>query len=127
MAEKVNFQIFLRKIFTKINFLFRALEFIEHFFTNILNDEDQVKEDLRKSFKKAYSTSLQQFHGFILQQTFSWMQSWAPNRSTLFGSPGKIYQENIQHLREMHPHMQKVIGKINEFYKQHNLDDMQKV
>lgn len=98
------------------------MEFIEHFFTNILTDEDQTKEDLRKPLKNAYSTSLKQFHGFFLQQTFSWMQSWAPNRTTLFGC-GDDYQENINSLRELHPQMTKVISKLNEFYQKHNLDD----
>lgn len=106
--------------------VFRALEFIEHFFSNILSDGDHTNEDLRKPLKKAYSTSLQKFHGFFLQQTFSWMQSWAPNRSTLFGSD-EDYEENIKYLKKLHPHMSKVIAKLNEFYQRHNLDDQTKV
>lgn len=48
----------------------RALEMIEAFFTNVLNDASS-QEDLRQHIRDAYKCTLQPFHGWIVQEAFS--------------------------------------------------------
>lgn len=49
---------------------------LEAFFSNILKDfRADCSDDLRPALNDAYKTTLQPFHGWIVQQTFSVINS----------------------------------------------------
>lgn len=53
-----------------IIFIFRALEMIEKFFSNVVADHT-CQDNLKKHIEAAYAATLKQYHSWIIQKTFS--------------------------------------------------------
>lgn len=68
----------------------------------------------------------QPYHGFLLQQTFSVLNRWIPNRKTLLGEDDK-FEENIKHIQRLMPKMKLHLDKIGMFLNENGLDSKEKV
>ncbi|XP_070505948.1 uncharacterized protein [Chironomus tepperi] len=107
----------------------RALELIERFFYYVMTDPDiiaQKSDSLQPMIVRAYNEVLKPYHGFLLQQTFSMLNRWIPNRKTLLGVD-EHFEDNIKHLNILMPKMRKHIDKVDTFLKQNGFDDRSKV
>ncbi|XP_055712147.1 uncharacterized protein LOC129807127 [Phlebotomus papatasi] len=114
-----------RVIVEPLLWLKRALEMIEAFFTNVLNDASS-QEDLRQHIRDAYKCTLQPFHGWIVQEAFSVIYRWIPTRSQLFGC-GEQLAENMKYLEAFLKPLREHLQRINNLYSAHNLNSTRKV
>ncbi|XP_055682378.1 glycolipid transfer protein A [Lutzomyia longipalpis] len=113
-----------RLIVEPLLWLKRALEMIEAFFTNILNDNSK-QEDLRQHIRDAYKCTLQPYHGWIVQEAFSVIYRWVPTRSQLFGQGAK-HSENMQYLEMFLLPLRAHLQRLNNLYTAHSLHSTKK-
>lgn len=103
----------------------RALEMIEMFFRNVLNDttcSDNVKHHL----KKAYEDALLPYHGYLAQKGFQLLHHYVPSRTTLLG-PAETNKENVDSLKCFLITFRTNIDHLNQFFEAHNLNKTYKV
>ncbi|XP_062539436.1 glycolipid transfer protein A [Armigeres subalbatus] len=98
----------------------RALEMIEMFFRNMLEDEsgsDNVKHHLRK----AYEDALLPYHGFLAQKGFQFLHHYVPTRTTLLG-PSESNQSNVVALQSFLVTFRSNLDHLNVFFEANNLN-----
>lgn len=103
----------------------RALEMIEMFFRNMLEDEscsDNVKHHLRK----AYEEALLPYHGFMAQKGFQFLHHYVPSRTTLLGS-SESNQNNVDALKKFLVTFRANLDHLNVFFEVNNLNRNYKV
>ncbi|XP_053698358.1 glycolipid transfer protein B [Sabethes cyaneus] len=103
----------------------RALEMIEMFFRNMLEDvscSDNVKQHL----KKAYDDALLPYHGFLAQKGFQILNHYVPSRTTLLGS-AKTNQQNMDALNKFLSTFRANIDYLNKFFETHDFNKTYKV
>lgn len=98
----------------------RALEMIEMFFRNMLEDKscsDNVKHHLRK----AYEDALLPYHGFLAQKGFQLLHHYVPTRSTLLGS-SESNRNNVDALKSFLVTFRANLDHLNNFFEVNNLN-----
>lgn len=103
----------------------RALEMIEMFFRNMLEDEscsDNVKHHLRK----AYEDALLPYHGFLAQKGFQFLHHYVPTRTTLLG-PSESNRNNVEALKNFLVSFRANLDHLNNFFEVNNLNRTYKV
>lgn len=103
----------------------RALEMIEMFFRNMLEDEscsDNVKHHLRK----AYEDALLPYHGFLAQKGFQFLHHYVPTRTTLLG-PSESNRNNVEALKNFLVTFRANLDHLNNFFEINNLNRTYKV
>lgn len=126
------------RAFDSLLWLKRALEMLERFFSNIV-DDDGHEESLKEHIHAAYCVTLKQYHNWIIQKSFAVRKSQIsfvshtilktyfldsqviygllPYRSQLLGN-GDIHVENLKSLeaflRPMREHLQLVNSLLVE-------------
>lgn len=103
----------------------RALEMIEMFFRNMLDDEtcsDNVKHHLRK----AYEDALLPYHGFLAQKGFQFLHHYVPSRTTLLG-PSENNRDNVEALKNFLITFRANLNHLNTFFEVNNLNRTYKV
>ncbi|XP_058467981.1 glycolipid transfer protein [Malaya genurostris] len=103
----------------------RALEMIEMFFRNMLNDpsaSDTVKHHLRK----AYEITLLPYHGYLAQKGFQILHHYVPSRTTLLGSSDSN-EKNMEALSKFLVTFRANIDYLNRFFDEHNLNKTYKI
>lgn len=103
----------------------RALEMIEMFFRNMLEDEscsDNVKHHLRK----AYEEALLPYHGYLAQKGFQFLHHYVPTRTTLLGPPASN-RNNVEALKSFLVTFRANLDHLNNFFEVNNLNRTYKV
>ncbi|XP_058814069.1 glycolipid transfer protein [Topomyia yanbarensis] len=103
----------------------RALEMIEIFFRNMLDDpsgSDIVKHHL----KNAYEAALLPYHGYLAQKGFHLLHHYIPSRTTLLGSAESNHQ-NIEALKNYLITFKANIEYLNRFIEDHDFNKTYKV
>lgn len=103
----------------------RALSFIRVFLQEVLTGE----EDLVKCAKKAYESSLKQYHGWIVQGIFSLAMKAVPYRKDFVKALGPDCTEDVvlSEMKETVDVMAANIDTLNNFYIETKQDSSQKV
>lgn len=103
----------------------RALEMIERFFRNML-DDTTCSDNVKHLLKKAYEDALLPYHGFFAQKGFQLLHHYVPTRTTLLGPP-ESNNSNIVALKTFLVTFRANIDHINEFFEANNLNKTYKV
>lgn len=104
------------KAFDSLLWLKRALEMLERFFSNILDDTSQ-EENLKDHIHAAYCVTLKQYHNWIIQKSFSvniyFNSKFKSNRRDEFNSQTnkkKIHSFSLQVVYTLLPYRSQLLG-----------------
>lgn len=103
----------------------RALEMIERFFRDML-DDTTCSDNVKHLLKKAYDDALLPYHGFFAQKGFQLLHHCVPTRTTLLGPP-ESNNNNLIALKAFLVTFRANIDHINEFFEANNLNKTYKV
>ncbi|XP_055524361.1 glycolipid transfer protein B [Wyeomyia smithii] len=103
----------------------RALEMIEMFFRNML-DDTSCSDNVKHHLKKAYDEALLPYHGFLAQKGFQILNHYVPSRTTLLGS-AKTNQQNMDALKKFLFTFRANINYLNNFFDVHDFNKTYKV
>lgn len=103
----------------------RALEMIEMFFRNMLEDES-CSDNVKHHLKKAYDDALLPYHGFLAQKGFQFLHHYVPTRTTLLG-PEQSNQSNIIALKNFLVTFRANLDHLNNFFEVNKLNRTYKV
>uniref|UniRef100_A0A8D8H5A2 Glycolipid transfer protein n=1 Tax=Culex pipiens TaxID=7175 RepID=A0A8D8H5A2_CULPI len=103
----------------------RALEMIERFFRNML-DDTTCSDNVKHLLKKAYEDALLPYHGFFAQKGFQVLHHYVPTRTALLGS-SQTNNNNIVALKTFLITFRANIDHINAFFEANNLNKTYKV
>ncbi|KAG5881396.1 hypothetical protein JTB14_012012 [Gonioctena quinquepunctata] len=106
----------------------RALHFLSTFYQAIIDDTQcqRCSNDLSPFLKKAYSETLEPFHGWLGSQLFNVLTRFAPHRKHLIlnfalDKPNRD-QEVINDMRSYTNKMTACVRRLTEFYIAYNLE-----
>lgn len=103
----------------------RALEMIEMFFRNMLEDES-CSDNVKHHLKKAYEDALLPYHGFLAQKGFQFLHHYVPTRTTLLGSP-ENNRNNLDALKKFLVTFRANLDHLNNIFEANNLNRNYKV
>lgn len=103
----------------------RALEMVEMFFRNMLEDES-CSDNVKHHLKKAYEDALLPYHGFLAQKGFQFLHHYVPTRTTLLG-PAESNQSNVIALKNFLVTFRANLDHLNDFFEVNKLNRDYKV
>ncbi|XP_030762695.1 pleckstrin homology domain-containing family A member 8 [Sitophilus oryzae] len=127
LKEQVEGELFATE---SLIWLKRALHFLSTFFQYIIIDSDTNRntQDLAPFLKKAYSESLEPYHGWLGSQLFNVLSRFIPSRKNLFYTLALDRHNRDEHvLRDMriyHQRMMACVARLTEFYAAHGLENL---
>ncbi|XP_055615274.1 glycolipid transfer protein B [Toxorhynchites rutilus septentrionalis] len=103
----------------------RALEMIEMFFRNVL-DDTSCSDSLKQHLRKAYDNTLLPYHGFLAQKGFQILHHYVPSRTALLGSK-EPFLDNVNALKVFLISFKANIDHLNTFFESNNFNRTYKV
>ncbi|CAG9767296.1 unnamed protein product [Ceutorhynchus assimilis] len=106
----------------------RALHFKSIFFQLIIMDTDSQRlvQDLTPFIKRAYSESLERYHGWLGSQLFHVISRFIPNRKsllcTLALNRNDKEEEVIRDMKQYNLRLSRCVSKLRQFYMDHHLE-----
>ncbi|XP_044754936.1 pleckstrin homology domain-containing family A member 8 [Coccinella septempunctata] len=111
-----------------LQWLRRALHFVSRLFHHILDNHDNgsITSDLTPMLKRAYSETLEPYHGWLGTQLFNVMSRFAPTIHCLYYTLALDKHNKVEHvIRDMRVLTDKIDGcveKLRKFYEDNNLE-----
>ncbi|KAK9890733.1 hypothetical protein WA026_012081 [Henosepilachna vigintioctopunctata] len=111
-----------------LQWLRRALHFIGRLFQQLIDNHDSgiTSSDLTPILKRAYSETLEQYHGWLGTQLFNVITRFAPTVHCLFYTLALDKHNKVDHVvRDMRILTLKIEGcveKLRRFYEENNLE-----